>query len=115
MAKTISEQYIPGVCNIGPAEMAKRRQAGFVGVLTTVILAITLVSVGASRTWRLTIFIPVFAAAIGYLQNAFHFCVGFGLKGLYNVINSAGQTEDISKAEFRELDKKKAQKLSILV
>lgn len=24
-------EYVPGVCNIGPAEQAKRRQAGIIG------------------------------------------------------------------------------------
>jgi hypothetical protein len=29
-------EYRPGVCNIGPAEIARRRRAGHVGLLVTV-------------------------------------------------------------------------------
>lgn len=109
MVKTPNDQeYIPGVCNIGPAERAKRRQTGLIGVIASIILTITLLGVGAPRGWRLLLIIPVSAAALGYLQDSFHFCVGFGLKGLYNVIHSAGTTDNITLAEYREKDRRKA-------
>jgi hypothetical protein len=107
-----NDKYIPGVCNIGPAERAKRRQSGYVGLLAAVILLVTLVAIGAARGWRLFLIIPLFAAALGFLQDWFHFCIGFGLKGLYNVINSVGTTDSVSQAEYRAKDKKKA--ISIL-
>ena len=31
-------EYIPGVCNIGPAEIARRRRAGWTGLVATVVL-----------------------------------------------------------------------------
>jgi len=107
--KRINEQkYIPGVCNIGPAERARRRQTGYVALLTAVILMVTLVWVDAPRAWRLLLILPVSGAAIGFLQDRFHFCIGFGLKGLYNVINNAGITDSVSQAEYRAKDRKKA-------
>jgi len=108
MKVSTDQKYIPGVCNIGPAERAKRRQSGLVGILASIVLMVTLVAIGAPRGWRLSVFIPVSAAALGYLQGSFHFCVGFGLKGLYNVINSAGITDNVSMAEYREKDRNKA-------
>jgi fatty acid desaturase len=112
LKNTNNDKYIPGVCNIGPAERAKRRQAGFVGLFASLILMITLVAIGASRGWRLFLIIPLSTAALGFLQDWFHFCIGFGLKGLYNVIKNAGSTDSVSQAEYRAKDKKKA--ISIL-
>src|ERR1700689_506358 len=92
------QKYIPGVCNIGPSERAKRRQTGLVALLASIILMVTLVAIGAPRGWRLLLILPLSAAAIGFLQDWLHFCVGFGLKGLYNVINRAGTTDSVSQA-----------------
>jgi hypothetical protein len=113
MNSSNDQKYIPGVCNIGPAERAKRRQAGLVGTLAAIILMVTLIAIGAPRGWRLLLVIPLSAGALGFLQDSFHFCVGFGLKGLYNVINSAGTTDNVSLAEFRVKDRQKA--ISILL
>jgi hypothetical protein len=109
MVKVSSEQkYIPGVCNIGPAERAKRRQTGYVALLASIILMVTLVAIGAPRGWRLLLILPLSVAAVGFLQDRLHFCIGFGFKGLYNVINSAGTTDSVSQAEYRAKDRKKA-------
>jgi hypothetical protein len=108
----IKQEYIPGVCNIGPAERARRRQTGFVGLLASIILMVTLVTIGVPRGWRFLLIIPLSAASLGFLQDSFHFCIGFGLKGLYNVINSAGKTDSITQAEYRAKDRRKA--ISIL-
>jgi hypothetical protein len=102
------QKYIPGVCNIGPAERARRRQTGYIALLTSIILMVTLVTIGAPRAWRFLLVLPLSGAAIGFLQDRFHFCIGFGLKGLYNVINSAGITDSVSQVEYRAKDRKKA-------
>lgn len=113
-----SPKYIPGVCNIGPSERAKRRQAGIFGVIIAAIVMDVLIMTGAPKGWRLVLILPASAAASGFLQDAFHFCAGFGMKGLYNVINSAGITDNVESEEFRRKDRRKAQTiigLSLLV
>jgi hypothetical protein len=40
-----STPYQPGVCNIGPAEIARRRRAGHVGALMTIGLVVGSVAV----------------------------------------------------------------------
>ena len=102
------QKYIPGVCNIGPAERAKRRQSGIVAAIVTLILLAILVATGVSKYWRLTLILPASAAATGFLQDAFHFCAGFGMKGLYNVVNSTGITNSVDLEEFRRKDRRKA-------
>lgn len=101
-------QYIPGVCNIGPAERAKRRQSGIAAVVVTFVLLIILLTLNVSKYWRLALILPASAAASGFLQDAFHFCAGFGMKGLYNVANSAGITDNVASEEFRLKDRRKA-------
>ncbi len=107
--KTDSEaRYVPGVCNIGPAERAKRRMGGIIGTALMLVLFGILVAIHAPVAWRLLLFFPAFIGATGFLQDAFHFCAGFGLKGLYNVARSAGVTDNVISEEFRKKDKAKA-------
>ena len=102
-----SAEYIPGVCNIGPAERARRRRAGIASLIISAALLALLLSTHAAKPWRLLLIITVASAASGFLQDAMHFCAGFGFKGLYNVINSAGITEDVQLEEFRRKDRRK--------
>ncbi len=103
-----SQRYVPGVCNIGPAERARRRASGIFGAIVTLALLVILIAIHAPKGWRLVLILPAFAAASGFLQDAFHFCAGFGLKGLYNVASSVGTTNDVASAEFRRKDRRKA-------
>ncbi len=109
---TRSNEYIPGVCNIGEAERAKRRQSGIISTLVAIVLLVLLVAIDAPRGWRLLLILPVAGAATGFLQDAMHFCAGFGLKGVFNVINSAGITDNVDLEEFRKKDRRKALQIS---
>lgn len=104
--------YIPGVCNIGPAERARRRQSGIVGTVATIVLLAILILLHAPHAWRLLVFVPAAVGAAGFLQDAFHFCAGFGISGLYNVVNNAGITESVTNKEFRRKDRNTALKIA---
>lgn len=52
------------------------------------------------------------SAALGFLQAYVHFCAGFGLRGVYNVLKPAGQTETVRQSEFRKKDSQKALQLT---
>jgi uncharacterized membrane protein len=105
---TTALKYIPGVCNIGPAERAKRRQGGIIALIISIVLLVLLITISAPKDWRLVLILPLSAAATGFLQDAFHFCAGFGMKGLYNVLNSQGITDNVISEEFRKKDRNKA-------
>ena len=107
-SQDISQQYTPGVCNIGPAERRRRRIGGILGSVVTVLVFVALIVTDAHWAWRLILIIPASAAAIGFLQDRMHFCVGFGMQGLFNVINSAGVTNNVELEEFRQADRRKA-------
>ena len=106
--RDISQQYTPGVCNIGSAERRQRRLGGILGSVVTILIFIVLVITDAHWAWRLILIIPASVAAIGFLQDRMHFCVGFGMQGLFNVINSAGVTNNVELEEFRLVDRRKA-------
>jgi glucan phosphoethanolaminetransferase (alkaline phosphatase superfamily) len=104
----MSTRYIPGVCNIGPAEIKIRKLSGIVGLSATIILFAVLLVGGLDGPWRLLIFFPALVGASGYLQAAFHFCVRFGAKGLFNMGNTLAHQESVEQAEYRKKDQKKA-------
>ncbi len=104
----VEDKYIPGVCNIGKSEIKRRKQAGWSGLIITVILLGLLVYFDAPRPWRLVIFIPAMMAAIGFLQARMHFCAYFGMHGVFNFGPDIGKTDTVEQAEFRAMDRRKA-------
>jgi glucan phosphoethanolaminetransferase (alkaline phosphatase superfamily) len=101
-------EYIPGVCNIGPAEIQRRMQAGWLGLAAAVLLWVVFILFSVPAPWRLLLFFPAVTAAIGFLQAAMHFCAAFGILGVFNVAAAAGKTDSVEQAEFRKADRKKA-------
>jgi len=99
--------YASGVCNIGPAEIARRRRAGHGGVLVTVALLAILLWIDADPAWRLLVAIPAAGAAAGYLQATFRFCANFGFRGVYN-FGELGSVERVALEGARARDRRKA-------
>jgi hypothetical protein len=108
-----SAQYIPGVCNIGPAEIRLRKRLGWYGLIAAFIVWAALIWLRAPAAWRLIVFIPIFLSANGFLQGFMHFCAGFGMRGLFNFGPKVGVTDTVSQVEFRAKDRKKAQEIFI--
>jgi hypothetical protein len=100
--------YIPGVCNIGKAEIKMRRALGWLGLIATVLLWALFIAMKTPAPWRLTLFVPAFLAAMGYLQAAWHFCAKFGLGGVFNFGPSIGRTDTVEQAEYRKQDRRTA-------
>jgi len=76
--------YKPGVCNIGPEEIARRRKAGHAGLIASVVVFAVLLAVAAPHWMRLVLVLTAAGSASGYLQAWLHFCAGFGSSGVYN-------------------------------
>ncbi len=104
-------EYIPGVCNIGPVEIANRRKIGITWTLISIILATALFYFNFPTWLRFIIILPATIAFSGWYQAKFHFCAGYGMSGLYNVANSLGKSDTVQQAEFRKKDKAKAQQI----
>jgi hypothetical protein len=104
--------YRPGVCNIGPAEIARRRMAGHVGVAVTLGLFAVLVAVDAQPAFRLVLAFPATMAASGYLQARLRFCAAFGSRGVFN-LGGAGDVEAVVDAESRRRDRRRATEIGL--
>ncbi|MEJ0021849.1 MAG: hypothetical protein WDN47_04750 [Candidatus Doudnabacteria bacterium] len=105
-------EYVPGVCNIGPAEIARRRNLGWVSLAIVVILLAALIWFKVNPWWRLFVFLPATMSASGFLQAYFHFCSGFARRGLFN-FGPAGQTQAITDDASKAMDKQKGSRITL--
>lgn len=103
--------YIPGVCNINPVEIRKRRMAGHFGLAFTVILITLAFLLHVSWIFRIVIIIPAFLSATGYLQAHNKFCVGFASQKQQNA--DTGKIVQITDKEALALDKKKVRTMNL--
>lgn len=109
---TVSTEYQPGMCNIGPAEIARRRRAAHVGLLATVVLLGALVAVGAPPLARLIVAVPAAGSASGYLQAWLKFCAGFGSRGISN-FGPLGQIDQVVGTDARARDRARAYQIGL--
>jgi hypothetical protein len=107
-----SADYSPGFCNIGPAETARRRMAGHVGLIVTVLGFLALVVTGAPNWLRLILLLPAAGSASGYLQAWFHFCVNFGSRGVYN-FGPLGTVQRVADREARARDRRRSLQIGL--
>lgn len=101
-------EYQPGVCNIGPAEVAIRERLGHVGAATTAALYFVLLRARARRGWRLLLFLPATGAAAAYLEARSGFCLAYGWRGVLNLDRPAGRTSPVAEAAARRADRRRA-------
>jgi hypothetical protein len=103
----MTDQYVPGRCNIGPAEIALRRRFGHAGLVVTAALGAALLRSDLPRAWRLTLAVPAAGAASGYLQARERFCADFGWRGVYN-FDRRGQEQPVAGDDALAQDRRKA-------
>ena len=111
-ADTSDAEYEPGICNIGPAEVARRLRAGHVGLVATLGLYTGLTMIGAPRLARLLVTLPAAGTASGYLQARLQFCAGFGSRGVFN-FGPLGQTKLVADADARARDRSRATQIGL--
>jgi fatty acid desaturase len=103
-----TNEYVPGVCNIGAAEIRTRRNSGLVTLAVTIVALVLFLVLPIAAPWRLLLALPAAAAAVGFLQAGMHFCAGFAMRGVFNFGNDTHHTDTIEQAEYRRADQKKA-------
>jgi hypothetical protein len=107
----MTDRYVPGSCNIGPAEIALRRRAGHAGLVVTAALGAALLRSDLPRAWRLTLAMPAAGAASGYLQAHERFCADFGWRGVYN-FDRRGQEQPVAGDNALAQDRRKAMRIA---
>ena len=110
---TAPDGYQPGVCNIGPAEIRRRRQFGYLGIAGSVALGGLLVVVNAPPMVRLLVALPAAAGLEGLIQARLRFCAGYGMAGLRN-LGELGEAESVEGAQARAADRRGALRIHAL-
>ena len=105
--------YVPGVCNIGPAEIARRRRAGHVGLLAALGLLAVLIAIDAPPLARLLVILPATISASGYLQAWLKFCAGLGSRGLFN-FGPLGTATAVTDREALERDRRRSRQIGLM-
>ena len=101
--------YAPGACNIGPDEIARRRQAAAAGFVVSLSLATVLLLVGTATgdPVRLLVGLPLTGAAIGWIQARRRFCMAYGLAGTFN-LGKIGEMSRVSDQAALAADRRTA-------
>ena len=105
----MSDTYIPGTCNLGKAEVRRRQFVAFLGLALSIFSAFGLWQ--GSTLARLTIFLPLFVFAVGFVQSRRKFCMAYGFAGAFN-LGRLGELSRVQDPADRAADRKTA--LSIL-
>jgi hypothetical protein len=108
----LAAAHEPGVCNIGPAEIARRRRAGHVGLVATLGLLAVLVLLDIHPLARLAVIVPAMISASGYLQAHLKFCAGYGHLGVFN-LGPLGERTAITDPEALARDRRRARQISL--
>ncbi|MEI6648118.1 MAG: hypothetical protein WCO08_00615 [Actinomycetes bacterium] len=108
----MSDLYQPGVCNIGPQEIRRRRLVGYFGLLITIATAFLLQQHHSSRITRFSIFFPAMVFSFGWIQAKKKFCMGFGLAGTFN-FGKLGNLDRIEMEVFRKQDRDTVIKMAL--
>jgi hypothetical protein len=106
--------YTPGVCNIGPEEISRRKKVGWIGLIATVILTAALLMLKVASVWRIFVFLPAFVASSGFVQAYAGFCVAFGKAGVYN-FGPVGTTQGVVDLQSKQRDMQKTVRLYVYI
>ena len=106
-----SESYLPGACNIGPAETARRLRFAWLAVAGTLFLSVALYVIDSSPVWQLTTCLPASIAAISFIQARSHFCAYFGFRGLYN-FDKLGREQKVILEDALRADRARSLKMA---
>lgn len=106
-----SSTYIPGTCNIGKGEIRRRQMVALIGAVLSALALIGFISTNATPLSRVSIFVPLAVASIGWVQSRRKFCLAYGFMGTFN-FGKLGELSRVANPLERRADRKVA--LSIL-
>ena len=101
------------MCNINKAEVAYRKKAMWLGIGVSAVLLLVLVALSAPVLTRLLLFVPIYVAAIGYLQVKNKFCVAYGSSGKQNASEGSDVATTIEDNAALAADKKKTRTMNL--
>ena len=96
--------YVPGVCNIGPMEIRRRRAFAIAGFAAAAVLFAVLVAIGAPAWTRLLVLLPLMGGVFSWLQARRRFCAGFAMAGIANFGGADDLQRGVQDPEARKAD-----------
>ncbi|MHA2502942.1 MAG: hypothetical protein ACXAE3_08735 [Candidatus Kariarchaeaceae archaeon] len=106
--------YIPGVCNIGPEEIKKRKLAFNVSLVGVVGVAIAYLLIPLNQFTTILGLAVLFATGAGsgvsYLQVREKFCVAYGSIGVFN-FQDLGNHDKVADTVAKKADRDKVRKM----
>lgn len=106
----MSQDYIAGSCNIGPAEIKQRKAVAFIGLALSIISLAFLISANSDKSARLILFIPFSIFAIGFIQSRKKFCLAYGFLGTFN-FGKMGKVSKVADSASKKADRATASKI----
>jgi hypothetical protein len=103
----MSNQYIPGTCNLGKDEIRSRQIVALFGLFLTISSVIGILAADQGRSVRFSIFIPAMIFSVGFVQSRSKFCLAYGLAGTFN-FERLGKVSRVQSAQDRKADRKTA-------
>ena len=103
----MSNQYIPGTCNLGKDEIRSRQIVALFGLFLTISSVIGILAADQGRSVRFSIFIPAMIFSVGFVQSRSKFCLAYGLAGTFN-FERLGKISRVASVEDRRADRKTA-------
>ncbi len=103
----MSNQYIPGTCNLGKDEIRSRQIVALFGLFLTISSVIGILAADQGRSVRFSIFIPAMIFSVGFVQSRSKFCLAYGLAGTFN-FEKLGKISRVASVEDRRADRKTA-------
>ncbi|MEN9605497.1 MAG: hypothetical protein RJB29_371 [Actinomycetota bacterium] len=103
----MSNQYIPGTCNLGKDEIRSRQIVALFGLFLTISSVIGILAADQGRSVRFSIFIPAMIFSVGFVQSRSKFCLAYGFAGTFN-FERLGKISRVASVEDRRADRKTA-------
>lgn len=103
----MSQEYIPGTCNIGKGEIRRRQIVALAGAVISLTSLIGLISTDSARSARFSLFFPLFVFAIGFVQSRKKFCLAYGFLGTFN-FGGLGQISRVADPIAKKADRQTA-------
>jgi hypothetical protein len=107
-------RYVPGVCNIGAAEVSHRRLTyGWGGLVLTFALYGIIYFLNPSFYGYLVLAFPLYLSTIGFIQAKENFCAAYGRAGVSNMTEHVGENHEVIGQKNREKDRLKSKQIFI--
>ncbi len=98
------DQYVPGECNIGLAQIKRRKRNGLIFAVLALLYLLYAFADGMDNLKVALFFVLSFVSAISFMQARRHFCVAHGLTGTeYFSKLSKAKSDDKSKSRQKDL------------